>query len=132
MAFFCTCSGFTVGSSAGLASRAARYASCWRDHTATYANFNLKLLPLYAVFTLRATFNSFAGNPAPLRVLACQDRTLRILNGNEVLHAVRTAAPPTCVKYLPEGHDAAGRYPEASELLYGTATGEVVQVRGVV
>ena len=67
-------------------------------------------------------FNQGAQQYCP--VVACQDRSIRVLDGNGVLYDTSTAAPPTCLVYIPESHDPQHRFPNAKELLYGTEAGQ--------
>lgn len=59
-------------------------------------------------------------------VLACQDRHVRVITGNEVFYEAPTPAAPTALRYIPESHDPNNRFPNAKEVLYGTDTGETV------
>jgi Bardet-Biedl syndrome 7 protein len=58
-----------------------------------------------------------------LPALACQDRHIRILQGEQVLMDISTVAAPVSLLYNPDAHDARGLHPGAKELLYGTETG---------
>mmetsp|Transcript_18765 Transcript_18765/g.40356 ORF Transcript_18765/g.40356 Transcript_18765/m.40356 type:complete len:735 (+) Transcript_18765:308-2512(+) len=60
--------------------------------------------------------------------LACQDRHIRLLSGNEVFYEAPTPAAPISLVYNPESHDPSHRFPHAKELLYGTETGTLVQL----
>ena len=60
--------------------------------------------------------------------LACQDRRIRILEGNEIAHQVALQGVVTCVVHVAESHDPLCRYPEARELLYGTENGIIGQL----
>lgn len=57
-------------------------------------------------------------------MLACQDRQIRVLNGNQILFQAPTQAAPSCISYILASHDPQNRYPDAKELLYGTDSGE--------
>ncbi|MEW5302522.1 MAG: hypothetical protein WDW36_005300 [Sanguina aurantia] len=57
-------------------------------------------------------------------VLACQDRQIRVLNGNQILFQAPTQAAPSCISYILASHDPQNRFPDAKELLYGTDSGE--------
>ena len=67
-------------------------------------------------------------------MLACQDRTLRILAGTEARYTIATSSPPTALAALsgaphdPAGTRSAGGGGAVTELLYGTAAGTVVQL----
>ncbi len=63
-------------------------------------------------------------NPSEMwPVLACQDRYVRVLKGNEVCYEAPTPAAPVSLQYVVDSHDPQHRFPSAKEVLYGTDNG---------
>ena len=57
-------------------------------------------------------------------VLACQDRTLRVLRDSSVLYSAQVPGPPTCLHpFCNDGGE------EGDEVLFGTADGKVGLLR---
>lgn len=56
---------------------------------------------------------------------------MRVINGSDVIHLIKAVSAPTCVFCLAESHDFTNQCPKTQEVLYGTASGDVVQVSGM-